>query len=98
MDVEIPDVIIYTDPNTGVTCTIQNDKHNQGYWLGEYGLGEKTVYPETDSRVRTCQLLNLWSLIFILIPSGGDVYVRRLRSNGASSINPCSVLTRETAT
>lgn len=43
-----PDVIIYTDPNTGVTCTIQNDKHNQGYWLGEYGLGEKTVYPEIE--------------------------------------------------
>ena len=43
-----PDVIITTDPNTGVQCTLNNDKKNMGYWLGEYRMGEKTVYPEIE--------------------------------------------------
>jgi hypothetical protein len=46
-----PDVIIYTDPNTGVQCTIQNDKHNQGYFLGEYEMGFKTEYPEIEMMI-----------------------------------------------
>jgi hypothetical protein len=43
-----PDVIITTDPNTGLQCTVNNDKHNQGYWVGEFNLAEKTVYPEIE--------------------------------------------------
>ena len=43
-----PDVIITTDPNTGLQCTLNNDKHNQGYWVGEFDLTEKTVYPEIE--------------------------------------------------
>jgi hypothetical protein len=46
-----PDVIIYTDPNTGVQCTIQNDKKNKGYFLGEFNLAEKTVYPEIERMI-----------------------------------------------
>jgi len=37
-----------TDPNTGIVCDYQNDKLNKGYWLGEYDLTEKTVYPEIE--------------------------------------------------
>ena len=36
------------DPNTGIMCAYQNDKGNKGYWLGEYDLGEKTIYPEIE--------------------------------------------------
>ena len=43
-----PDVIIYTDPNTGQECTLRNDKHNQGYFLGEFEIGVKTEYPEIE--------------------------------------------------
>jgi len=43
-----PDVIITTDPNTGQQCTLNNDKKNMGYWLGEYNFAEKTVYPEIE--------------------------------------------------
>lgn len=43
-----PDYFQALDPNTGVLCTFQNDKRNKGYWLGEYDLGEKTVYPEIE--------------------------------------------------
>ena len=43
-----PDVINYTDPNTGIACTLNNYKHNQGFWSGEYRLGIKTVYPEIE--------------------------------------------------
>jgi len=46
-----PEVIIYTDPNTGVTCTLRNDKQNQGYFLGEYEMGFKTVYPEIEMMI-----------------------------------------------
>ena len=46
-----PDVIITQDPNTGSTCTLNNDKKNMGYWLGEYRFGEKTVYPEIERMV-----------------------------------------------
>ena len=43
-----PDYFQALDPNTGVLCTFQNDKKNKGYWLGEYDLAEKTVYPEIE--------------------------------------------------
>lgn len=43
-----PDVIIYLDPNTGVQCTLQNDKQNMGYFLGEFEVGVKTEYPEIE--------------------------------------------------
>lgn len=43
-----PDVIIYTDPNTGDQCTINNDKQNQGYFLGEFDLTIQTIYPEIE--------------------------------------------------
>jgi hypothetical protein len=43
-----PDVIISTDPNTGASSTCNNEKHNKGYWLGEFDLGLKTIYPEIE--------------------------------------------------
>lgn len=43
-----PDFFNATDPNTGVVCQFNNDKKNKGYWLGEYDLGIKTVYPEIE--------------------------------------------------
>jgi hypothetical protein len=43
-----PDYFKATDPNTGVVCEFNNDKKNKGYWLGEYDLAEKTVYPEIE--------------------------------------------------
>jgi len=46
-----PDFFRALDPKTGTMCDFQNDKHNKGYWLGEYRLGEKTVYPEIESLV-----------------------------------------------
>jgi len=46
-----PDVIITTDPTTGVQCTQNNDKKNKGYWLGEFDLAEKTVYPEIERMI-----------------------------------------------
>ena len=46
-----PDYFDAVDPNTGVKCSFNNDKRNKGYWLGEYDLGEKTVYPEIERLV-----------------------------------------------
>jgi hypothetical protein len=46
-----PDYFDAIDPNTGVKCSFQNDKKNKGYWLGEYNLGEKTVYPEIERMI-----------------------------------------------
>ncbi len=43
-----PDYFDAVDPNTGVKCSFNNDKRNKGYWLGEYDLAEKTVYPEIE--------------------------------------------------
>lgn len=43
-----PDYFNAIDPNTGIMCAYQNDKGNKGYWLGEYDLGEKTIYPEIE--------------------------------------------------
>ncbi len=43
-----PDVILYLDPNTGVQCTMQNDKKNKGYFLGEFEVGVKTEFPEIE--------------------------------------------------
>ena len=43
-----PDYFRAIDPNTGVQCEFNNDKKNKGYWLGEYDLAEKTVYPEIE--------------------------------------------------
>lgn len=46
-----PDFFRAMDPNTGVVCDFQNDKMNKGYWLGEYDLAEKTVYPEIERMI-----------------------------------------------
>jgi hypothetical protein len=46
-----PDYFDALDPNTGVKCTYNNDKQNKGYWLGEYDLAEKTVYPEIERMI-----------------------------------------------
>ncbi len=43
-----PDYFNAVDPNTGVLCQFNNDKKNKGYWLGEYDLAEKTIYPEIE--------------------------------------------------
>ena len=43
-----PDYFEATDPNTGIKCQFNNDKKNKGYWLGEYRMGIKTVYPEIE--------------------------------------------------
>lgn len=43
-----PDAFQYTDPNTGGVCTYYNDKHNRGYFLGEFEGGMKTIYPEAE--------------------------------------------------
>jgi len=46
-----PDVIIYTDPNTGLECTLQNDLHNKGYFTAEFELGVKTEYPLIEMNI-----------------------------------------------
>ena len=48
-----PDYFTALDPNstTGIACAFQNDKKNKGYWLGEYRMGEKTVYPEIERMI-----------------------------------------------
>lgn len=43
-----PDYFKAVDPNSGKTCEYFNDKHNQGYFLGEYEIGVKTEYPEIE--------------------------------------------------
>lgn len=43
-----PDAFQYTDPATGGVCTYYNDKKNRGYFLGEYELGMKSIYPEIE--------------------------------------------------
>jgi hypothetical protein len=43
-----PDIINYTDPNTGIACSLNNYKKNQGFWSGEYRLGIKTIFPEIE--------------------------------------------------
>jgi len=37
-----------TDPKTGFECEYRNEKQNMGFWLGEFRIGEKTVYPEIE--------------------------------------------------
>lgn len=46
-----PDFFTYTDPNTGVECNFQNDKHNRGYLLGEYNIGAVTDYAEIEMMI-----------------------------------------------
>lgn len=36
------------DPQTGSVCEYDNVKDNKGFFLGEYDLGIKTVYPEIE--------------------------------------------------
>lgn len=43
-----PDFFQYTDPTTGVTCSFKNEDHGKGYWMGDYRMGIKTVYPEIE--------------------------------------------------
>jgi hypothetical protein len=43
-----PDAFQSIDPNTGNVCTIYNDKKNKGYFLGEYEMGSKTIYPAIE--------------------------------------------------
>ena len=49
-----PDYFQAVDPNTGTLCSYQNDKHNKGYWLGEYRFGVETIFPEIE-----CWILGL---------------------------------------
>lgn len=64
-----PDFFRALDPNTGVLCDFQNDKKNKGYWLAEFDLAEKTVYPEIER--------------FILALGEPQPYVRVPRTNTA---------------
>lgn len=43
-----PDVIIYRNPTDGSSNTINNDKQNWGYFLGEFEAGMKSVHPEIE--------------------------------------------------
>ena len=43
-----PSYFVARDPNTGTNCTFQNDKDNQGYFLAEWEMGVKTMYPEIE--------------------------------------------------
>lgn len=43
-----PDFFMAVDPNTGNVCNYQNDKKNKGYFLGEFEMGVKTIYPEIE--------------------------------------------------
>lgn len=43
-----PDYFSATDPTTGVVCNFQNDKKNMGYFLAEFELGTKSIYPEIE--------------------------------------------------
>jgi len=43
-----PDFFNATDPTNGIVCQYQNDKKNKGYFLAEFELGAKTVYPEIE--------------------------------------------------
>lgn len=36
------------DPSTGTVCQIDNVKDNKGFFLGEYDVGLKTIYPEIE--------------------------------------------------
>jgi len=46
-----PDVLIYTDPNTGVECTLNNDFHNKGKFIAWYEIGVKTEYPLIEMNI-----------------------------------------------
>lgn len=43
-----PDYFRAADPNTGVICEYQNDKKNKGYFLAEFEIGVKTIYPDIE--------------------------------------------------
>lgn len=43
-----PDFFQAVDPNTGTVCNYDNAKQNQGFWLGEYDLGFKTIFPNIE--------------------------------------------------
>lgn len=46
-----PDYFTARDPNTGTVCSYNNDKKNMGYFLGEFEMGIKTVYPEIEMMI-----------------------------------------------
>jgi len=43
-----PDLFNATDPGTGTVCQYDNVKQNMGFFLGEYDLGCKTLYPNIE--------------------------------------------------
>lgn len=43
-----PGLFQYTNPTDGTLCTINNDKQNWGYFLGEFEAGMKSVHPEIE--------------------------------------------------
>jgi hypothetical protein len=45
---KMPDYFKAIDPNSGSLCEFDNVKKNKGFFLGEYELGVKTVYPEIE--------------------------------------------------
>jgi hypothetical protein len=43
-----PDYFTAFDPTSGTVCNIENVKDNKGFFLGEYDIGIKTVFPEIE--------------------------------------------------
>jgi hypothetical protein len=45
---KMPDYFKAIDPNSGSLCEFDNVKKNKGFFLGEYELGVKTLFPEIE--------------------------------------------------
>ena len=43
-----PDYFKALDINTGTVCEYDNIKKNKGFFLGEFEMGIKTIYPEIE--------------------------------------------------
>lgn len=48
---KMPDYFKAIDPNTGSLCEFDNVKKNKGFFLGEFELGVKTIYPEIEMNI-----------------------------------------------
>lgn len=46
-----PDYFKALDPLSGEVKEYNNDKHNKGYFLGEFEMGIKTIYPEIEMMI-----------------------------------------------
>jgi len=47
----MPDFFRMMDPNSGSLCEFDNVKKNKGFFLGEYEMGVKTIYPEIEMNI-----------------------------------------------